>query len=626
MNHINLPTQESTYLEQAENNWQYKSAELLTLSKKEVHHRIVTLLEDRLRQHLSWSLDIVRVRGDAETSFSDLNTIVPDIWVETLSNNLVSDQQIVETCLVVSIIDHVDDEEKKKVLGKCLGIKGLRELVLINTNKLLIEVLRKSEEFWILSSYDEKSIVPIEIVDMHLNAHEIWGNDSESSIQSNENIEKESGFSSLPYEGDRFLFRSKLNHMESGRGYLIKIAEELDYKSPQWITSCVGENINAINNEPVLNKLAPVLRYPPSEFKKHFYLNVGGLGANSLRSFFGQTVPKKFLNFSTPRICPLCITEHGYIKGYWDINLVTACPEHNCELIDTCPDCYKPLTWNRSSISKCNCGFRFSNIKGIPASKNLLNMTKLIYQAAEQSENFVDVVPKLGFSQEILNLSLQNLLKLTNYIGFKFRPKREDLKKIAARRNVLRHRFDVVETAGTVLSEWPSNYLEQLYIINITYQVKTTVNEQVFVNFHRFYKELIKDFSAPEFNFLRDAFDEYLNSYWETIFRVFLLSNGVHIYPNWVISEQLLMLNDQSDMKDYRMTYHMDKLIGLDGEISAIGQADIWLDKNCIEMWIKEYIKLNTTEFYKKDFELKLGRILNIFKRLNHENDCYIHD
>ena len=200
MNHINLPTQESTYLEQAENNWQYKSAELITLSKKEVHHRIVTLLEDRLRQHLSWSLDIVRVRGDAETSFSDLNTIVPDIWVETLSNNPVSDQQIVETCLVVSIIDHVDDEEKKQVLGKCLGIKGLRELVLINTNKLSIQVLRKSEEFWILSSYDEKSIVPIEIVDMHLNAYEIWGNDSESSIKSNENLDKESEFSSLPYD------------------------------------------------------------------------------------------------------------------------------------------------------------------------------------------------------------------------------------------------------------------------------------------------------------------------------------------------------------------------------------------------------------------------------------------
>jgi hypothetical protein len=125
MNHINLPTQKSTYSEQVENNWQYKSAELLTLSKKEVHHRIVTLLEDRLRQHLSWSLDIVRVRGDAETSFSDLNTVVPDIWVETLSNNPVSDQQIVETCLVVSIINHVDDEEKKQVLGKCLGIAKL---------------------------------------------------------------------------------------------------------------------------------------------------------------------------------------------------------------------------------------------------------------------------------------------------------------------------------------------------------------------------------------------------------------------------------------------------------------------------------------------------------------------
>lgn len=621
MNHINLPTQESTYSKQVENNWQYKSAELLTLSKKEVHHRIVTLLEDRLRRHLSWSLDIVRVRGDAETSFSDLNTIVPDIWVETLSNNPVSDQQIVETCLVVSIIDHVEDEEKKQILGKCLGIKGLRELVLINTNKLSIQVLRKSEEFWILSSYDEKSIVPIEIVDMHLNAYEIWVNDSESSIKSNENLDKESEFSSLPYEGDRFLYRSKLNHMESGRGYLIKIAEELDYKSPQWITSCVGENINAINNETVLNKLAPVLRYSPSELKKHFYLNVGGSGMNGLRSFFGKTVPMKFLNFSTPRICPLCIIEHGHIKGYWDINLVTACPEHNCELIDTCPDCYKPLTWNRSSISKCNCGFSFSNIKGIPASKNILNMTKVIYQVADQSGNFVDVVSKFGFSQEILNLSLQNLLKLTNYVGLKFRQKRDKEKNIAARRNVMRHRFDVVETAGMVLSEWPNNYLEQLYITNITYQVKTTVNQQVIINFRRFYKDLIKDFSDPEFNFLRDTFEEYLNRYWETLFSAFLFSNGVNIHPNWVISEQLSMLIEQKGMNNYRKIYDKDKIIGLGGVVEATGQVDIWLDKNCIQIWIIEHIKSNSRGSINKDSDSKLGLILNTLIRLNDEHE-----
>lgn len=61
----------------------------------------------------------------------------------------------------------------------------------------------------------------------------------------------------------------------------------------------------------------------------------------------------------------------------------------------------------------------------------------------------------------------------------------------------------------------------------------------------------------------------------------------------------------------------MYKLICLDGKIAATGQAAVWLDKNCIELWINEYIKLSTSESYKKEFELKLGRILNIFKSLN---------
>lgn len=615
--------QESTYLEQIENNWQYKFADLLTLSKKEVHLRIVTLLETRFRQHLSWSLDIVRVRGDAETSFSDSKTIVPDLWVETISNNPVSDQQIVETCLVVSIVDHVDEEQKKLALDKCLGIKGLQELVLININKLFIEVLRKNEECWISSNFDEKSLVHIETVDMFFKASEIWGNESESTIKSNVSIDNKFQSSTQDYDGDRFLFRSKLNHMESGRGYLIKIAEELDYQSPKWITKCVGENINAINNESVLNKIAPVLRYSPSDLKKHFYLKVDDPLTKSLRTFFGQKVQRSFLNFTTPRICPLCIAEHDHVKGYWDINLVVACPEHNCELVDTCPDCYKPLRWNRSSISKCNCGFKFTSLIGTPASQNILNMTKVIYQAADQSRCFFNAESSVCFSEDVLNLSLQNLLKLINYIGSKFRPKHKNEKNLYARKNIMRNRFDVIETAGIVLSEWPNNYFEQLYITNITYKIKNKSNEQVIINFYRFYKDLNKHFSDPEFTFLRNAFDEYLNTYWETLFQAFLLSNGIDIYPNWVTSDQLSVLNNQSDMNYYRRIYHADKLIGVDGVNETKAQMDVWLDKKCIEMWIKEYIKSQTRESYKTDFELKLGRIVKILRRLDQDNNCH---
>lgn len=623
MNHINLPTPESTYLEQVKNKWQYKSAKLLTLSKKEVHHHIVTLLEDRLRQHLSWSLDIVRVRGDAETSFSDLNTIVPDIWVETLSNNPVSDQQIVETSLVVSVIDYADNDEEKQALDRCLSIKGLRELVLINIKSSVIKVLRRNDDLWSLSTYDQNSIVPIEIVNMHFNAYELWANCSALETVSKVTEENVSEFTPQDYDGGMVLYRPDIKPLESGRSYLIRLTETLDYKSPEWITSSVGENIRGIHNEKVLDKIAPVLRYSPKNLKKHFYLPVSGTGDNGLRSFFGHIIKNKYLSLSTSRVCPLCIKEYCYIKGHWDINLITACPEHGCELINTCPDCFKPLAWNRTSLSKCKCGHNLTEVRVMPASQNTVNMTKVMYQVMDPTQKFIDAGGAPDFSPYLFELSLESLLKITHYIGLKFREKQENIKYKARKKSALHNRSVMVETAGAVLSDWPHNYHEQLYITNITYEVKTKNNEQVIKKLRYFYQDLIKYFGEAEFKFLRDAFDDYLNKYWETIFRALLLSNGVNIYPNWFPSEQLSGLKDRSDIRDYCNIYDLRKIIGLDGRSAVTGQDEIWLDQNYIEMCIKEYIKSSSKESIKKNLDIKIGRILNILIKLNNERGLH---
>lgn len=48
--------------------------------------------------------------------------------------------------------------------------------------------------------------------------------------------------------------------------------------------------------------------------------------------------------FSTNnRICIECLKKSKYLKKWWDIFLVTTCPEHSCFLTDECPACFKKL-------------------------------------------------------------------------------------------------------------------------------------------------------------------------------------------------------------------------------------------------------------------------------------------
>ena len=56
-------------------------------------------------------------------------------------------------------------------------------------------------------------------------------------------------------------------------------------------------------------------------------------------------------------VCPSCLAEGDYLRHHWSHSYVTACPRHDCVLIDACPECHASLDNSRTSISLCNCGY-----------------------------------------------------------------------------------------------------------------------------------------------------------------------------------------------------------------------------------------------------------------------------
>lgn len=81
----------------------------------------------------------------------------------------------------------------------------------------------------------------------------------------------------------------------------------------------------------------------------------------------GQRLRRGDLTFERRRWCPRCFRETAVHRAWWDIDEVTCCPIHLCELVDGCP-CGSAVTWRTSGYFNCGCGRRleFARAQAVP--------------------------------------------------------------------------------------------------------------------------------------------------------------------------------------------------------------------------------------------------------------------
>lgn len=79
-----------------------------------------------------------------------------------------------------------------------------------------------------------------------------------------------------------------------------------------------------------------------------------------------------------PRVCPHCITESGILDWHWGLAIYSSCPKHDCLLLDTCPDCCKPLEWESRLLKGCtHCDFNWDSVQQINKSPHTLLEARL---------------------------------------------------------------------------------------------------------------------------------------------------------------------------------------------------------------------------------------------------------
>ena len=322
----------------------------------------------------------------------------------------------------------------------------------------------------------------------------------------------------------KLLITPKPEKDEGFISYLLRLTEANGYDTPSWILSLSGIDYMELQwkftfvfscsegfkkfaelTGHALSDLIELL-YLPAPSPKHTTCDVD-------YNFYGAFLNRSIIRPHCPKACVQCLAESGYCRRVWDCSLVTVCPIHECLLLDTCPKCKRRLRAIRNRMSVCACGCDWSELPPDLRREHEIAVSRRIYQLC-------GVLPLDHPSSDrnrLQSLALQDFVMVLTFIAgveaeMSWATGRPS-KSIKLRNEDL-HRY--FTKAYQVLEHWPHNFhqfLDKKSNGNVRFnprdgKLDTALKEE----FGALFKQLYGDLRGSQFDFLREAFAQYLNN------------------------------------------------------------------------------------------------------------------
>jgi hypothetical protein len=233
---------------------------------------------------------------------------------------------------------------------------------------------------------------------------------------------------------------------------------------------------------------------------------------------FEHAVPRIVIKSNSHKVCPPCLLEYGYIRKIWDLLPVTACPIHKCLLLDECPNCGGRLRFTRPRVSICWCEYDWRKASVVSVSDNELELTRRLHTLCDlpgrAEEGVFDVL-----DNPLSKLSLKDLLSTVFFVASQYRStsnlksRRVLVAKFGERlRNADIHQL--LSRAALVFQDWPTNYYKFLDWRKGNSHA-TQQKRGVWKDFGPLESALYMQLTASTFDFLRQAFEEYIATKWD---------------------------------------------------------------------------------------------------------------
>ncbi|MBC7905599.1 MAG: TniQ family protein [Rhodospirillaceae bacterium] len=297
---------------------------------------------------------------------------------------------------------------------------------------------------------------------------------------------------------------------ENLSGYLLRVAELNGFATPKWISELASLRRKFAIVRQDMRPMAELLGIDVAELERRCYWPADWAGDRQMHLFSGEAIHVRALNLGRPRICPDCLKASPHIRQSWDLALSAVCSEHRCILLDACPECGSALSWNRSAVCLCHhCGHDLRDAEAPTADPDAVDLMVLLHRQAGLGKG---KAPQ-GVPAEIAELPLAALTKVILLVG----ATAKNLNSIAghwpcARLNAT-EMADLVQKAAKTFKGWPSAFHHMLT------QARKWRAEGAGMglehDFRGLYRAIYKDFRAAHFDFLRQAFEDYVTSQWD---------------------------------------------------------------------------------------------------------------
>jgi hypothetical protein len=307
---------------------------------------------------------------------------------------------------------------------------------------------------------------------------------------------------------------------ESIIGYLLRITEANGYESMNWLLEefklhRTNVRQNYVYGTTDLHIMAKTIEVDESLLNQ---MTFKPLEASSSLvgnyKVFGKTIRSFIIRPNAPKICPACLGEDGYCRRVWEIAVLTVCPKHCCRLLQECPGCGKAIKWNRKRVCQCDCGYDWRELKAEKLPDGELRLVYHFYELMGLAK--AKDAAEMNLPDVLRNLDFMDLLNVLFTVTAQMRGRGDISGKTLCKLPNAELHQELVRATG-LFEDFPFNFFRFLDSLKKVYSPKirkdnpkaNRFSTQRMTIFGGIIRTVFKGLSGSQFDFLRNAFDEY---------------------------------------------------------------------------------------------------------------------
>ena len=331
--------------------------------------------------------------------------------------------------------------------------------------------------------------------------------------------------------------------------------------------------------------------------------------------FFGRFLPTYNLSKLKAKVCPCCLAEKSYCRKIWNLIPFTVCPIHHCLLIDICPECDRPIRWDRNSVNECKyCQLDWRSIEPEILKLPETIPSYLLFAACGLKILGDAELQIIGKEHPILNLELEHLISLFSFFAGQLIDVGDTTGKFIATNRSNAELHKLLLSAWDYLQDFPDGFERFLD----WYKNKSSHLERdtgIAKDFGNFYRRLYKNFPRQTFGFLHEAFENYLATKWDggylnsKLRRIEMPDDSDRKFLSGVETAKLLKMTEAWVLR-------LVKCGTLKGRLRKMGKrTSVLVERECAEAYLTNIANAISTEEVAKTLGIGRKAVVDLIEK-----------